>query len=385
LERKLLMKTLRGNNLKENYRARRFSSALSAAKLALAFILLVTAASTAKASGIYSGASVGSDGTVYGWGVTNVPGSPGYMYHYNYISGTLTSPNGRQASGNYNATDYARYDVSLPYDPGDGGTYMVQSLSSVYCTAAGAWIVWNAFTEAQADTVTVSIANQSNSNNFVFVGTMDDTVTKYNTQVAAGDPTGGSYDWTVSPESVTISPNNSLDGYLVKFTGSTASASAGGTTETVTYTLNSASATDRRAITLREFNGLTTPSTEGGCTDYSGVPPAGQGYLQELFYNILTSPGSQQVQTGFAQMGVAETSTVTYVNPSNYQFNPITGNGATTNESQVVDCLGIPSSSPLPSNLVVCARQTISVGGILVRTNTLKYTNTNVSIVSSCP
>ena len=71
------------------------------------------------------------------------------MIHYNYVSGTLSSPQGRKANGSSNGIDYARYDVSLSYDPNDTGTYIVQSLSSVYCTGAQAWIVWNAFTEAQ--------------------------------------------------------------------------------------------------------------------------------------------------------------------------------------------------------------------------------------------
>jgi hypothetical protein len=114
-----------------------FLRPFAGAELPLALILLVTVAPNARGSGIFSGASVGSDGTVYGWGVTNVSGTP-------------TSPNGRHASGNYNATDCARNDVSLPYDPSDGGTYLVQSQSSVYCTAAGAWIVWNAYSQAQA-------------------------------------------------------------------------------------------------------------------------------------------------------------------------------------------------------------------------------------------
>ncbi len=124
------------------------SSAFEFSKIGVALFLLIGLALNAKGQGIYSGASMGSDGTVYGWGVTNVPGSPGYMYHYNYISGTLSSPGGRQASGSYNAVDYARYDVSLPSNSSDTGYYSVQSLSSVWCTAAGAWIVWNALTQS---------------------------------------------------------------------------------------------------------------------------------------------------------------------------------------------------------------------------------------------
>jgi hypothetical protein len=238
----------------------------------------------------------------------------------------------------------------------------------------------------------VQIKAQSNSNNFVFVGTSDSTVTKYNTQVAVGLPNGGKYSWSVSPESVTISPNNDTSSYLVTFTGNTPSASVGSTTETVKYYFPANNPTytpDTRAITLRQFNALATPSTQSGCPDYPGAPTiTSGGYLTEFTYNILTTPGAQQVQSGFSGMSVAETVTQTYVSPSNYQVNLNTGElGVTGAASQVFDCQGIPSppNPPLPSNLVVCATQTLSVGGIKVRTNTLKFTNAGVSIVTSCP
>jgi hypothetical protein len=238
----------------------------------------------------------------------------------------------------------------------------------------------------------VQIKTQTNSNNFVFVGTSDSTVTGYNTQLAVGLPNGGSYSWSSSPEAVTISPNNSTSAYLVTFTGSTASASVGSTTEAVKYYFpptNTTFTKDTRAITLRQFSALTTPSTQSGCPDWPGAPTiTSGGYLTELTYYILTTPGAQQVQSGFSGMSVSETVTQTYVSPSNYKVTLNTGeSGATGAKSQVFDCQGIPSppNPPLPSNLVICATQTLSVGGIKVRTNTLKFTNTGVSIVSSCP
>jgi hypothetical protein len=72
------------------------------------------------------------------------------MVHYNYVSGTLTSPGGRHASGNSNGVDYARIDVSLPFDVNDTGTYWMISSSDVFCTAAGAWIVSHAVTQDDA-------------------------------------------------------------------------------------------------------------------------------------------------------------------------------------------------------------------------------------------
>ncbi|MEJ2010451.1 MAG: hypothetical protein P8Z30_20250, partial [Acidobacteriota bacterium] len=236
-----------------------------------------------------------------------------------------------------------------------------------------------------ANAVTVKIQNQSNSNNFVFVGTSDDTVTPYNSQLAVGIPDGGSYSWSVSPESVTITPNNSTNAYLPILTGLTPSTSVGSTTEKVKYTLGSAFANDSRAITLREFSGLSTPSTKSGCPDDPDAPSPGLGYLEEFVYKIITDPGSQQVQSGFPNMKVQETANVISVTPSTFHFTPVTGKAGTDDSSQVDDCLGIPSSTTLPSTLVVCVAQTITVGGIQVRANKLKYTNTSVSIVSQCP
>ena len=232
--------------------------------------------------------------------------------------------------------------------------------------------------------VSVKIQTQSNSNNFVFVGA-DSSVNGYNTQLAVGLPNGGSYTWSVSPESVSISPNNSTEAYLPTFTGTTPSAAVGSTTEYVAYAYNSQTAHDNRAITLRKFSALTAPSAKSGCPDYPSPPAAGQGYLQEFIYNILTNPASQLVQSGFPGISVSETVNVTYIAPQGTQVSPQTGGAPTSSASQIYDCLGIPSSTALPSNLVVCETQAIEVGGVQVRTNILKFTNTSVSIVASCP
>jgi len=79
----------------------------------------------------YSGAAVGSDGTVYGWGVVDVTSY--FMYNKGIVSTTLTSPKGRQASAQSNEQNVARADVSLPFDPNDLGTYFTSSLHSGYC------------------------------------------------------------------------------------------------------------------------------------------------------------------------------------------------------------------------------------------------------------
>jgi hypothetical protein len=97
----------------------------------------------------YSGASVGSDGTVYGWGVTDATPPPG-MYHTAYVYTTLTSPNGRVANyGQVSAPSTVREDVSLPFDPTDLGTYVVASLSSGFCHTCVCWWFQNCPSGAQ--------------------------------------------------------------------------------------------------------------------------------------------------------------------------------------------------------------------------------------------
>lgn len=87
---------------------------------------------------IYSGTSVGSDGTVYGWGVTDGTPPPGYaMTHTAYVWTSLTSPKGRSTAsgppGYYKyAVNVVRVDVSLPFDPTDLGTYTTQCFYGVY-------------------------------------------------------------------------------------------------------------------------------------------------------------------------------------------------------------------------------------------------------------
>jgi hypothetical protein len=85
----------------------------------------------------YSGAAVGSDGTVYGWGVVDVTSY--LMYNKGIVSTTLTSPKGRQASAQSNDQNVARADVLLPFDPNDLGTYVVSSSHSGYCPWCDCW------------------------------------------------------------------------------------------------------------------------------------------------------------------------------------------------------------------------------------------------------
>jgi hypothetical protein len=72
------------------------------------------------------------------------------MYHIAYVWTTLTSPvKHRQAGPAYNsAQNSVRADVWLPFDPGDLGTYLVQSTNQAYCYGCLCYFI-NAQSQAQ--------------------------------------------------------------------------------------------------------------------------------------------------------------------------------------------------------------------------------------------
>jgi hypothetical protein len=117
-----------------------------------AAILMVSAAPASYSYSLYSGSSVGANGTVYGWGVTDGTPPPGFqMIHTAYVKTTLTSPNGRTAySGSLSGSNWRRGDVSLAFDANDLGTYYIQSFHGVYCPVWG-WIIglWVAQSNSQ--------------------------------------------------------------------------------------------------------------------------------------------------------------------------------------------------------------------------------------------
>jgi hypothetical protein len=139
-----------------------FAMALRAAGSLAMLAMLSTA--TAHAYRWYSGASVGSNGTVYGWGVTDGTAPPG-MSHLAYVTTTLTSPvKGRQAyinSGGQQNT--ARADVSLSYDPADLGSFTVQSISSAYCYWGLIWFIYQQLSQSSTTVPFVVITLRNGS------------------------------------------------------------------------------------------------------------------------------------------------------------------------------------------------------------------------------
>jgi hypothetical protein len=114
-----------------------FISTLQRASL-LSVLTLFTALPLHANSG-YTGASVGSNGTVYGWGVSDA--TTYSMFHMAYVSTALYSPKGRyNGYGMHSAQNSVREDVSLAFDPTDLGTYLVQSTNEGYCYSCSCWL-----------------------------------------------------------------------------------------------------------------------------------------------------------------------------------------------------------------------------------------------------
>jgi 3D (Asp-Asp-Asp) domain-containing protein len=87
----------------------------------------------------YSGAAVNSNGSVYSWGVSSACSMSSHTTH---MSSTLTSPKGRQASGQASDGCYSEVDLYLALDSTDLGTYTVVSYSWAFCPVLGRWF-WN--------------------------------------------------------------------------------------------------------------------------------------------------------------------------------------------------------------------------------------------------
>jgi len=106
----------------------------------------------------YSDMSVGSDGTIYGWGVTDA-NSGGCYCHTAKVTTTIRSPNGRArtASDLYGSRDheYARADVQLSFDQNDLGEYMESSVHWAFCPYCNCYYVNGGTTQS---TMSISLA-----------------------------------------------------------------------------------------------------------------------------------------------------------------------------------------------------------------------------------
>ncbi len=111
------------------------------------FILAVAVVVSRPSYGVtlYSGGSLGSTGTIYGWGVTDA--TYGGYTHTAYATATLRSPKGRTATYGRSAYNTVRADVSLGWDETDLGTYSTTTTHRAYCNYMG-WFINGTVTSA---------------------------------------------------------------------------------------------------------------------------------------------------------------------------------------------------------------------------------------------
>lgn len=114
-------------------------------------------------------------------------------------------------------------------------------------------------------------------------------------------------------------------------------------------------------------------------TTYSG--PTEYGYTYYAYYNVFTHPDHGEVTDG-ESIGTTETVTQT---SSNVSVVPNYSQGGLNLNSQVQDLLQLTSSTPLPATLKIVDSQDIGVGGFIVRSNTITFTGSNVSVQSGGP
>ncbi len=246
------------------------------------------------------------------------------------------------------------------------------------------------FTPSGSANVTPTVAFLG-TNNYIFEGS-DPTVTPFNLQYVQGNPNGGTYTWNDSTSS-SYHPNISINGSAAPYSTTAAQATVTAdapssalldTTLTVGYTANSVQAPSpaSRAITIRIFRFLQQDGTIQIIPINGSGNPSKYGYQTIAKYFVYTNPSDQLLQPGYTNISVPETVSQT---SENFPVTLTQGTGGLDSNSEVNDVLAIVGDSPLPSNFSSTADQYLSVGGFLVRHNTLNYAQTTLTITNLGP
>ncbi len=230
---------------------------------------------------------------------------------------------------------------------------------------------------AEATPPQVSITG---GNNYVLYGS-DQAALSWNLVQATGNPPGGQFLWSANPSSRVSIANTETPG-VVQLQAINPSASVNDTTVIANYVYNGVAATSpgAKSTTVTIYRYLTS----GTYNPISYAPP-NYGYYGNEYYTIYAQPGAFQVQVG----GLSDYEVVNQMSltPAGFQgtVNLQTGSGSTDNSGQIGDFLAIGSNSPLPQNLQIVDSQTLAVEGIYVRSNTLTYSNSTVTIANNGP
>lgn len=316
-----------------------------------------------------------------------------FYLHYQWNDGTYYYTDaGSWSSTHTNIATVGTYGLGTGMSPGQT-TFNDYYTYSVYNSD---WCAYDPFcpyngqvfgTSSQTVYPTVSFLGV---NNYIFDGS-DPSVTPFNVQYVQGTPSGGTFTWNATSTSSynpNIYLNNSASPYStqasqVMVTANGPSSSVLDTTLTVNYSVSGTTSQTpaTRAITIRIFEFLQQSGNIQVVPISSSNPPQ-YGYKSYVYYNIYTNPAGQILQSGYTNISVYETVSLTSYN---FPVTEITGTGGTTSSSQIVDTLSFYGSSPLPSNLSATADQYLGVGSFVVRHNTLSWSQTAPSITNLGP
>ncbi len=246
----------------------------------------------------------------------------------------------------------------------------------------------------RCDVVTVSITGCNPLH--LALGPTAPPSTKTGTCNTTATPAGGSYSWTVNTNTVTLSPA----GGSTDYTAANPSSSSGDTVITVTYTFSGKSAraqspgiTVHKPTALRVLSDSTDPSGRSCTVPCLANPGDGtcnasasncnyNSYLRQRQYSVLDqfSPPNEFSSVGISAAAVTETipTTTTCTNLSA----PTPGSSL---ESVFSDSFWLCHTCCLPQG-PGCSQQTnpvqtITVNGIDVRTETINWTCTGVTLV----
>lgn len=298
--------------------------------------------------------------------------------HHNGTQAYLTG----MSSTKWSSSDTSKATVSTGVTTGVGmgsfnlnASYVGVIYNPHYC---GRNVVYcpgnNQITGASPGTVKPTVAIQGNPT-YVYIAT-DPTVIQVNAVFGQGTPGGGTYKWS-SPDTYISFDNASAQDAHVEATNYT-----GGINDTkiaLDYTYNGQSAAQASAmITKRIFKYLSGDSVIEVAA-YTG--PTQYGYEFQASYSVFANPGGVQVTNG---SGISTWESLTPVS-SNVSLTPNFGQGALNTNSQLLDTLALVSNSPLPPNLSIVDSQELAVGGIYVRTNTLTFTSSGVTVTNDGP
>jgi hypothetical protein len=211
-------------------------------------------------------------------------------------------------------------------------------------------------------------------NAFIFVGSDPQLLSANKYFATTAQPTGGTFTVSSSDSHDTFTSGFTSGIPWVTVTSPDQSTTNGDRTLTFTYTVNGENATQVMHVTARQFAYLTNPSPPNACT--------GTGTNYTFTYTVYTHPDRVAIGSGDGLNGTLAPET--FNPPPPLPCGTEHGDGALNSNGQLIDNVAYCSTgSPLLCSGQVS--QTLSVGGFSVRTNTLIWSTTGISVTNNGP